>query len=125
METPATRIRRLTAALHDLSSQVSVSLENREIEAVLDVMERGRPLVDEIARLSLQPGVAATLDSQTQESARRLMDLQRLQGERLEQLKREVTDELAELTLAQSRTQRFRGAYAGSRPPHSSTTLLG
>lgn len=125
MEAPAARIRRLASALSELSEQTSTLLEHSQIDGALEQLERSRPLVDEIARIALQPGVASTLDPRTQELARGLMDRQLRQVEQLGRLKREVAEELASLKTAQTRTQQFRVVYAGSRPPHSSTTLLG
>ena len=125
MESPAGRIRRLTTALLELSSQTTLLLDAADYEAAAALQERSRPLVDEIARLAVQPGVASSLDADTQRLAHKLMASQAAQVEQLAVQKRAVSEELDALRSAQTRASQFKSAYSSTRSPYSATTLKG
>jgi hypothetical protein len=112
METAAQRIARLVGALHTLSSDADFQLANGEFEAVADLQGRCAPLVDEIARLMVQPGVAGSLDRRTQELAQAVLTGQLQQIEKLKAEGARVREQLNELTALQARTRAFRGAYS-------------
>jgi len=115
MEKPTQKVSRLLIAVESLFEEIFLLLDSgRHAEAVV-VQDRCQPLVDEIARVLMQSGVASSLDAATQVRADTLMKRQLAQIERLSNDRRLVTEELETIATALGRTHRFSSAYGTHR----------
>ncbi|PTY05079.1 hypothetical protein DB347_16495 [Opitutaceae bacterium EW11] len=118
METALQRVGRLIGSLETLSSQQSFLLAADDFAGVLDLVNRCQPLIDEIARLMMMPGVSRSLEPALQRRAQNFFDSQRSLSEKLTSKKTVVREQLDEIAAVRSRVHRLRGAYGtayGSR----------
>jgi hypothetical protein len=122
METPARKVQRLLGSLETLFDHAQFLVNAGEYSEVVDVQDRCQPLVDEIARLVLQPGVNASLDAETQARANRLLRRQLETIEKIASDKDVVREQLQVLSGVQAKTQLFRSAYG--QPPTSRNSSL-
>lgn len=125
METPLQRVSRLLGALETLSAQQSFLVGTEDFKGVLALIDRSQPLVNEIARLMLQPGVSRTLSPALQKRAQEFFDRQRATSESLAAKKACVREQLDELAALKSRTHRLRGAYGTPFVSATSGALAG
>jgi|GEM_PF-825519 len=118
MESQVEKIVRLVGALEILSNQLFGALNAGDYPGALGIQDRCQPVLDEISRLMVEPGLARSLDPATRERVDRLLKNQLDQVERIEADKSVLREELKGIRTAQTRTQRFRSAYG--KPGYSS-----
>lgn len=117
MESPARKVSRLLGALETLSDQEFTLLNSGEYTEALSVQNRRQPLVDEIARIMAEPGVAESLDPAVQVQAEELIKKQAEALSRLASDKAAVTSQLNSISAALSRTQHLHTAYRSNSEP--------
>lgn len=125
MNSPSEKISRLLGALHTLFDQQSFLLSSGHYSEARDIQDRCQPLVDEIVALTLAPGVTQSLDPAIQSQADLLLKKHLAQSEQLASAKAGLEADLKLISLAQSRTQRLRGAYREANPGSSSSSYSG
>lgn len=114
MESSLQRVSRLVAALEILSDQILGSIHAADYASALALQERAQPVIDEISRLMVEPGLRRRLDADTQTRVDRLLRGQLDLLARIEADRSTAKDELQLIRTAQARTQRFRTAYGSS-----------
>jgi multidrug efflux pump subunit AcrA (membrane-fusion protein) len=111
MENPQQAIARLLSALEGLSSEERHLISTGEYARATEVQGRERPLVEKIAELLFQPGVAAALPQEIQKRAQALLDTQREVITTLAERVSAARAQLNSLELANVKARRIRPAY--------------
>lgn len=111
METSAEKVSRLMRALETLSDQEYCLLIARDYTGVIVIQDRCQPVIDEISRLMLEPGLASRLHATTRTRVDEWLIKQTDQLARLAADKTAAHQDLQLLGVAQSRNHLFRSAY--------------
>ncbi len=119
MEAPHQTIERLLTALETLARDERFLLESGDFVEALAVQAREAPLVEKMAELLVQPGIAASLSPSAQSRAQTLLALQSEQSKRLSAQQAALQEDLQLLRAAQARVQQLRPAYRQAVPAGS------
>lgn len=119
MESSVKKVSRLVEVLEQLFDQASCSVNAKDYPGALVIRERCQPVIDEICRLMVEPGLADAIEPSTRERLNQLLKKQFAHLERISVDKSVVNEELHALQVAHSQMQRFRSAYGSSAGAHS------